>query len=234
MDAATTGTDGATTNTETSAEATPSFQESLGDAYKDNEAFSEFTEVGNLADAYLKNSNDLAELQNSQPVIPEAYEFDMEGLDEGAIDKFKGIGKDLGLTQEQAAGVLEFSKQQRLALAEQTKADETAKEADQTAKLESAIEKMKGEQGANYEKYVAGAERATNVFASEALKGLLTTIEHEGVLLGNHPVMIELFNTLSTKMSEDSFTTDGTSNTAPSRKVDSTGKAMLNFTSMQT
>jgi len=212
------GTDGATNNTEApAAEAVPTFQDTLGD-HGSNEAFAEMKDVGNLAEAYLSNRSEMAELRDSMPQVPESYELEMEGLDEDAVNSFKDVAKDMGLSQEQAAKVLDFNKQRLATLVEGAKEAEAKVEAD-----------LKSEWGGEFDKNLNLAKRAIDAFTDDNFKTFL-----EDTRLGSHPEMIKLFHNLGAKLSEDTFSSDGTSNVSKDRKRASDGKAMLSFPSMET
>ncbi len=142
------------------------------------------------------NDNKGSEKPNSQDKPVEYTDFKLpEGVqaDAAALDQFKGVAKELGLSQDQAQKLVDMQanavKQQQDAA--QAQWNETVK----TWKAE-AIQSL----GANYQKELAVAAKARDRFASPELRQLLNETG-----LANHKEVIGLFMQVGKQISEDSF-----------------------------
>ena len=207
-----TTTEGDTIHTESSSEDVKWF-DGLGDDLKGNEALTGHDNLDGFVQASLKDRTDLAELREKIPIIPDKYKLDSEGADKDALVRFEGEAKNLGLTQEQAAGVVAFNKQ-RFGEVQQEMVNNEVK----------ALDEVKAEWGTNYDANLKLAERAVEVFGGKEFKTWLNETR-----LVNNPVMMKLFHNIGAKMSEDSFITDTTGDIDGTTLLDDTGGKKLDF-----
>ena len=110
---------------------------------------------------------------------------------EGALEEFKTLSRQLGLSPEQAQQLLDL--ETRFA---RSKAAHGEEEKRQT--LERWAEQTRALYGAECEQAVALAVRAADAFGGPQLRELL-----EATGLGNHPVIVRTFNEIGKSISED-------------------------------
>lgn len=135
--------------------------------------------------------------QNSEPAVPESYEFKMPDgveLDQAAADEFSVIAKDLKLTQEQAQKIADIGASQA----------QRQREA-HAAMVESWVENVKTDKeigGDKLQENLAVARKALDTFGTQELRDVLNTTG-----LGNHPEIIKAFYKAGKAISEDKFVT---------------------------
>ncbi|MGU3629847.1 protease [Comamonas sp. C24C] len=131
---------------------------------------------------------------------PEAYKDftlpDGVKLEGEAADAFKGLAKELNLTQDQAQKLADLGAKQ--AQDGQARQAEILKAANAEWTAQSQADKEFG--GENLSQNLAIARKAMDTFATPELKQLLT---ESG--LGNHPEVIRMFFRTGKAISEDSF-----------------------------
>ena len=125
---------------------------------------------------------------------------------------------------------MEFSHKRGMEVGE---ASEAKTKADMEQKLTETVDGMKKQHGDKYDSFVSSAASAVKVFANEAMINTLNTVVLDGVRLGDHPVMIDHFNTLASKISEDTFVSDGSGGKGNERPKMPDGTPMLDFPSMR-
>jgi hypothetical protein len=147
---------------------------------------------------------------------PDAYDFKVpEGfeIDSEVLEQFTGIAKQLGLTQEQAQGVVDL--QTKLI----EKGEATRQEALQNALDEQAsrwADEIKNDPelgGAKFEETTRVALRAVQAFATDDLRLLLN---ESGI--GNHPEMVRLFHAIGLAISEDKVVLPGNAVPPPEQR----------------
>jgi len=212
-----------TTTTETvqptttpAAQPTSSWKDSISEDYRNDPSIEKFTEIDALAKSYInatkmigqdkiviptKNSTEEtweeAYTKLGRPESPEKYNFDVKSdvvsMDEGAIKSFAEQSHKLGLNNKQAAGILDFYKNNMEGSAQQAKIDT------QTAQANSEQE-LRQEWGRDFEGKVkqAGALAKANI-NPEVLDMTLSN----GIRLGDHPEIIKGFSKIAEMMSED-------------------------------
>ena len=220
----------------------PSWTESLSEDIRGNETLAKYDSLDGFVSDALKERNEYAALQ-TKVAVPEAYEFNAEGLDPEAVEKYTGLAKELGLSQEQYQKILEFSisqgktAQEASELQKQQAAEEKRQKDEQ--ELTNATNAFRQEWGANYDKNMAGINRALSKFGEESLTTLLDKSGKElaealgDAKLENYPALARTFHRLASTLSEDQFATDGTQQTTSNVRRDSSGNRMLSFPSMQ-
>lgn len=141
--------------------------------------------------------------------VPEGFELDTEVMAE-----FTGLAKTLGLTQEQAQGLvglqnklMEKSEGARAAALE-------AALAEQSAQWISEIKADPIMGGAKFEQTISTAHRAVEAFATPELRALLN---ESG--MGNNPEVVRLFASIGAAISEDKIVLPGTQE-APQKRRD--------------
>lgn len=123
--------------------------------------------------------------------LPEGLEFDAE-----QVTQFKGVAKDLGLTQEQAQKLVDFDVARAKSLTEES----------QRAFVEMKdgwLATAKGDKeigGTGFEQSTALARQALDAFGSPGLRDALTASG-----LGNHPEVIRAFAKIGKAISEDTL-----------------------------
>lgn len=136
---------------------------------------------------------------------PESYaDFTVaEGITMHAdlLDGFKGLAKELGLSQESAQKLIDLQAKVELASAEATQA--ALVEQSQQWAADTKADPEIG--GANYDANVQTALKAVHAFASPELVQLLNDSG-----LGNHPAMVKAFLRIGKAISEDSIVLPGT------------------------
>ena len=132
-----------------------------------------------------------------RPESPEKYNFDVKSdvvsMDEGAIKSFAEQSHKLGLNNKQAAGILDFYKNNMEGSAQQAKIDtETAQS--------QAEQELRQEWGRDFAGKVkqAGALAKANINPE-----ILDMTLSNGIRLGDHPEIIKGFAKIANMMSED-------------------------------
>ena len=205
-----------TPTTTPAAQPTSSWKDSISEDYRNDPSIEKFTEIDALAKSYInatkmigqdkiviptKNSTeeawDEAYIKLGRPESPDKYSFDVKSdvvtMDEGAIKSFAEQSHKLGLNNKQAAGILDFYKNNMEGSAQQAKIDT------QTAQANSEQE-LRQEWGRDFEGKVkqAGALAKANI-NPEVLDMTLSN----GIRLGDHPEIIKGFAKIAEMMSED-------------------------------
>ena len=205
-----------TPTTTPAAQPTSSWKDSISEDYRNDPSIEKFTEIDALAKSYInatkmigqdkiviptKNSTEEtwqeAYTKLGRPESPDKYSFDVKSdvvtMDEGAIKSFAEQSHKLGLNNKQAAGILDFYKNNMEGSAQQAKIDT------QTAQANSEQE-LRQEWGRDFEGKVkqAGALAKANI-NPEVLDMTLSN----GIRLGDHPEIIKGFAKIADMMSED-------------------------------
>ena len=205
-----------TPTTTPAAQPTSSWKDSISEDYRNDPSIEKFTEIDALAKSYInatkmigqdkiviptKNSTEEtwqeAYTKLGRPESPDKYSFDVKSdvvtMDEGAIKSFAEQSHKLGLNNKQAAGILDFYKNNMEGSAQQAKIDT------QTAQAQSEQE-LRQEWGRDFEGKVkqAGALAKANI-NPEVLDMTLSN----GIRLGDHPEIIKGFAKIAEMMSED-------------------------------
>ncbi|HAR04270.1 MAG TPA: hypothetical protein DCR72_01620 [Pseudomonas sp.] len=129
-------------------------------------------------------------------------------LDTEVLDSFKGIAKELGITQEAAQKLIDLQGQleAKRAVAQQ---QQLAEQAQQWADAVKADKEIGGE---NYDKSVATAVKAIEQFGSPELRNLLSETG-----IGNHPELVKFCHRIGKALSEDNLVMGG--NQKPSART---------------
>ena len=183
-------------DTGSAAETTPSFIDTLGDAFKGNEAFTGIETAQTLAEKYLETQAKLAETSKLIPQVPtkpEEYKLEgkIEGLDESFSAEFQKTAHELGLTNAQYEGLLKLEASNALA---ETKAYEESKGA---AKAE--LVKEYGD------KFDAKLEAAQGVLKAFGFTEKFATMDSIDAALANHPDFFRFLVAVSEKITTDSI-----------------------------
>lgn len=136
-------------------------------------------------------------------VVPEIKLPEGMPYDEEEAKLLTGFCHKLGITQSQYEQLYKYynefqAKQYNLY-------NKQAKVA--TEKAISGLKQKWGE--SDYDKNVEVAKRAVKQFASEEQIKFLEQTQVDGVQLGNHPMLVELFNAVGLKMTDDSLVKGG-------------------------
>ena len=126
--------------------------------------------------------------QIGRPETPEGYDF---GDDGGDLDFYRQATHQLGLTQDQAANMLELY----------ASVEEEQKEAQQKASADFAVEsqiELKREWQQNYDAKLDQAQRAFAQFSTPEFNQIM---DETG--LGNHPEVIKAFAKIGSMIGED-------------------------------
>jgi hypothetical protein len=180
---------------------------SLPDNLRNEPSLQTFSTVDNLAKSYVNavkkiggNPDHLVQLPQEgesrdnfynkigRPETPEGYDF---GEDGGKLDFYRNATHQLGLTQDQAANMLQLY---AAVEEEQTKASDK-QNADFA--VESQIN-LKREWGTNYDSNIDMAQRAFAQFASPEFSKLM---DETG--LGNHPELLKAFSKVGQMLGDD-------------------------------
>ncbi|MBA4359804.1 MAG: peptidase [Pseudomonas sp.] len=141
---------------------------------------------------------------------PEAYaDFKLpEGMDMDAevLGEFKGLAKELNISQEKAQQLIDFQTKLATKQAEEYQTAVT-KQGEQWAAAVKSDPELGGE---NYDKSVASAVKVIQAFGDDGLKELLNTSG-----LGNHPALFKFCHRISQAISEDKFVLPGNQQDAP-------------------
>ena len=183
-------------DTGSAAETTPSFIDTLGDAFKGNEAFTGIETAQTLAEKYLETQAKLAETSKLIPQVPtkpEEYKLEgkIEGLDESFSAEFQKTAHELGLTNAQYEGLLKLEAQATLA---ESKAYEESKGA---AKAE--LVKEYGD------KFDAKLEAAQGVLKAFGFTEKFATMDSVDASMANHPDFFRFLVAVSEKITTDSI-----------------------------
>ena len=202
--------------TTTTAQPTSSWKDSISEDFRNDPSIEKFTEIDALAKSYInatkmigqdkiviptKNSTEEtweeAYTKLGRPESPDKYSFDVKSdvvtMDEGAIKSFAEQSHKLGLNNKQAAGILDFYKNNMEGSAQQAKIDtETAQS--------QAEQQLRQEWGRDFEGKVkqAGALAKANINPE-----ILDMTLSNGIRLGDHPEIIKGFAKIANMMSED-------------------------------
>lgn len=137
---------------------------------------------------------DSGEAEDEPEGAPETYEFEnADNADPAILDAYKGVAKELNLTQKQAQQMLDTVTKAADERA-QAQRDEAISEWQESAR------KDKEYGGKNFDESLGTAKTAYEQFASDELKTLL---DNSG--LGNHPEVIRLFYRVGKAIGEDAF-----------------------------
>ena len=163
----------------------------LSEEMRGNEALSGFDNAESLAKAYL---------DASKPVeTPDAdkYEFSLEDVKPELLESLSSdLGKtanELGLTQEQAQGVLKHFMEKGV------QTDQLIEKA-VTDDREAALKTLKTDWGKNYDKNTELMKKAVKTFADDDTTKFLKENK-----LADHPGIAKLFYEIGSKMSEGAF-----------------------------
>ena len=155
------------------------------------------------------------------PDSPEAYEFNLEGLDpEEAASLGKELGQmaySAGLSPRQAQTLGERVLAQHQALAQSL----SRERADGEAALRQAW-------GGRYEENLSLARKALQSLGGPEFSEYLNATG-----LGNHPAMVRMFHTIGVRISEDSLELGDGAAPPGSRPTTSDGRPALFFPSME-
>ena len=220
-----------------------SWKDSISEEYRADPSIEKFTEIDALAKSYInatkmigqdkiviptKNSTEEtweeAYTKLGRPESPEKYNFDVKSdvvsMDEGAIKSFAEQSHKLGLNNKQAAGILDFYKNNMEGSAQQAKIDT------QTAQANSEQE-LRQEWGRDFEGKVkqAGALAKANI-NPEVLDMTLSN----GIRLGDHPEIIKGFAKIAGMMSEDKIVATESENVNTVTDIESEISAITNDT----
>lgn len=139
-----------------------------------------------------------------QPATPVEYtDFtvpDGVEMDADVLNDFKGIARDLGISQEAAQKLIDLQSSmetKRSAAAEQAQAAQKQQWADQV-KADPELG------GANLSKTVETAVKAIEQYGTPELRDLLSETG-----LGNHPLMVKFCHAIGKAMSEDNLVMGG-------------------------
>lgn len=156
-----------------------------------------------------------AEAPGQQP--PAALEYtefalaDGLELDTEVLDSFKGIAKELGITQEAAQKLIDLQGQ----LEAKREAAQQKQLADQAQQWADAVKADKEIGGENYDKSVATAVKAIEQFGSPELRNLLSETG-----IGNHPELVKFCHRIGKALSEDGLVMGGAQNAREMSIVD--------------
>ena len=232
-----------TPTTTPAAQPTSSWKDSISEDYRNDPSIEKFTEIDALAKSYInatkmigqdkiviptKNSTeeawDEAYIKLGRPESPDKYNFDVKSdvvtMDEGAIKSFAEQSHKLGLNNKQAAGILDFYKNNMEGSAQQAKIDtETAQS--------QAEQELRQEWGRDFDGKVkqAGALAKANI-NPEVLDMTLSN----GIRLGDHPEIIKGFAKIAEMMSEDKIVATESENVNTISDIESEISAITNDT----
>lgn len=141
---------------------------------------------------------------------PEAYaDFTLpEGLDmdAGTLDAFKGLAKELNISQESAQKLVDL--QSTLATKQMEQMQEAVAKQSQDWANQVYNDPELG--GANFEKNAESAAKVIQAFGPQGLRQLLSDSG-----LGNNPLMFKFCHSISKAISEDKFVMPGTQADTP-------------------
>ena len=225
------------------AQPAPSWKDSISEEYRKDPNIEKFTEADALAKSYInavkmigqdkiviptKNSTqetwDEAYTKLGRPESADKYNFniksDVINMDESAIKSFAEQSHKLGLNNKQAAGILDFYKNNMEGSAQQAKIDT------QTAQANSEQE-LRQEWGRDFDGKVkqAGALAKANINPE-----ILDMTLSNGIRLGDHPEIIKGFAKIANMMSEDKIVATESENVNTVADIESEISAITNDT----
>ena len=143
--------------------------------------------------------------------LPDSYTFDApdsmpEGvsIDEGALENYKTVAKEVALSQEQFQKLVEYS-------LEQTQAAQADAEAGWNSRVQEWREAARTDTefgGENYDANVRSALKAIDKFGDNDFKALMNSPSEsnpEGLAIGNHPAVLRFLNRIGKAMGDPSF-----------------------------
>lgn len=136
--------------------------------------------------------------------LPEGYEMDGE-----ILESFKGLAKELNVSQEKAQKFIDLQTQLATKQAEAYQAAVVAQGQQWAAEIKNDPQ-LGGE---NYDKSVASAVKVIQAFGDESLSHLLN---ESG--LGNHPALFKFCHRISAAISEDKFVMPGSQSNKPQQR----------------
>jgi len=195
-------------------EASGSWYDSFAEDIRSNQNVTKFSSAEELAKSYINAQSLIGRDKIPMPVTDEdwsntyarlgrpedaaGYEFNVpEGVqvNEERQGAFRELAYQIGLSQKQAEALMNFDfESQNAALDAYTTSQHQA--------TEEAIGSLQKEWGNAFEQNVTIANRALSEFASESDIEFLQEAEINGVKLGDHPVLIKLFNNVGKGMME--------------------------------
>jgi len=225
------------------AQPAPSWKDSISEEYRKDPNIEKFTEADALAKSYINavkmigqdkiavptnNSTqeawDEAYTKLGRPESADKYNFDVKSdvvnMDESAIKSFAEQSHKLGLNNKQAAGILDFYKNNMEGSAQQAKIDtETAQS--------QAEQELRQEWGRDFEGKVkqAGALAKANINPE-----ILDMNLSNGIRLGDHPEIIKGFAKIAGMMSEDKIVATESENVNTVTDIESEISAITNDT----
>ena len=225
------------------AQPTSSWKDSISEDFRNDPSIEKFTEIDALAKSYInatkmigqdkiviptKNSSqeawDEAYAKLGRPESADKYAFDVKSdvvnMDESAIKSFAEQSHKLGLNNKQAAGILDFYKNNMEGTAQQAKIDtETAQS--------QAEQQLRQEWGRDFDGKVkqAGALAKANI-NPEVLDMTLSN----GTRLGDHPEIIKGFAKIANMMSEDKIVSTESENVNTVADIETEISAITNDT----
>lgn len=155
-------------------------------------------EAKRLADEKAANS---ASEAYTDFTLPEGFE-----MDAGTLDAFKGLAKELNISQASAQKLIDL----QTALSTKQAEAYQAAVVKQSQDWVSAIKNDPELGGANFEKSAASAVKVIQAFGDEGLTSLLNDSG-----LGNHPALFKFCHRISQAISEDKFVIPGNQADAP-------------------
>jgi len=238
-----TATQVAVKGADTPAPQTSSWKDSISEEFRKDPSIEKFTEIDALAKSYInatkmigqdkiviptKNSGqeawDEAYAKLGRPESADKYNFDVKSeivnMDENAIKSFAEQSHKLGLNNKQAAGILDFYKNNMEGSAQQAKIDtETAQS--------QAEQELRQEWGRDFEGKVkqAGALAKANINPE-----ILDMTLSNGIRLGDHPEIIKGFAKIAGMMSEDKIVATESENVNTVADIETEISAITNDT----
>jgi hypothetical protein len=225
------------------AQPTSTWKDSISEEFRKDPSIEKFTEIDALAKSYInatkmigqdkiviptKNSGqeawDEAYAKLGRPESADKYNFDVKSeivnMDENAIKSFAEQSHKLGLNNKQAAGILDFYKNNMEGSAQQAKIDtETAQS--------QAEQELRQEWGRDFEGKVkqAGALAKANINPE-----ILDMTLSNGIRLGDHPEIIKGFAKIAGMMSEDKIVATESENVNTVADIETEISAITNDT----
>ena len=225
------------------AQPTSTWKDSISEEFRKDPSIEKFTEIDALAKSYInatkmigqdkiviptKNSTqetwDEAYTKLGRPESADKYNFDVKSdvvnMDESAIKSFAEQSHKLGLNNKQAAGILDFYKNNMEGSAQQAKIDtETAQS--------QAEQELRQEWGRDFDGKVkqAGALAKANINPE-----ILDMTLSNGIRLGDHPEIIKGFAKIAGMMSEDKIVATESENVNTVADIETEISAITNDT----
>lgn len=186
------------------------WKSTLSDDLKNDPTLSNFKDVESLAKTVVhqqkvlgsripipKTDEEKAEVYNKlgRPETADKYEVSIptdykQYIPEEQVNQFKNVAHNIGLNNEQVNALIEYQKNtiDHEMNNQPAKIDASRKESEKT---------LKDEWGYDYDKNVAKAKRALQVYGDEEILQLMNTEA------GNHPAVIKMFARLGEDVTED-------------------------------